>query len=489
MSLVRRTLVGVLWSGAGQLGSNVARFATIALLGLWLPPPVFGLFALAVLVVGSAQKVSELGLLAAVVQKPEADEPTLSTAFWMNLAMSVLLGLVVFSASGPVAGLFGDQRLEPIVEALAWVFPLDALAVVPRAMLTRDLRFRDLSVRLLLGELAFGAVAIGATLAGREIWGLVAALILQRLVLTGSLWWLVPWRPHWVFDRTSAAKLLLFGGPFLASALVLQLAGFLDHAIVGVWLGTAGLGYYHFAAQTSIVPLQRLVGLVARVVFPAMSRVQADPTRLARAFQAGTQHLLAAILPAAMLAIFVGPWFLRALYGQKWEASTEPLRILSVGGAFFAFDLAQAYFLAIGRPGVRLGLHLLRLAGFLAGLAVFARVWGVTASSVAAAVSLGIVVHALVGWVLAARRLGIPVGSLGAVAAPAIRGCAGALVPVVAYELSGSPGSPWVATLGLPIAMAVGYLAATTGEYRALAGRVAGRVARGVSVHSGRRSG
>lgn len=466
-SLRERAITGVFWSGAGVLGANAARSGTVVLLGFWLPAATFGDLAIASVVFGIAQVVGELGLVGAIIQTPEAEEPVLSTAFWLNCAVSFAVGLITLASAGGIAALIGYPSAAPILRVASLSFPIAGFTVVPRALLMRELRFRWLSAVNLWAELTFGAVAIGATLAGAGLWGVLAAMIAHRAVLSILVWVSSTWRPKPVIKGESVAALLRFGVPASFTGLFAQAASYIGYAAVGRAVGIAGVGYYHFAAQASMLPLQRLSGVVSRVAFPTMAQVQKQPERLQRAFFDSSKYLLAISLPAGLLLAGAGPWFLRAAYGQKWLESEMPLRLLAVAGIFFALEIGKAYYRAIGRPEWGMYLVALRVGSFLATLWAVARAGGVTPVSVAAAMAVAVILSAVVGWVLAARDVGLPVRAVGALLRPVAQGGLVAAIPAALLELPWATDvSPWSVVALLPPAMAVLYLLATTAEHR-----------------------
>lgn len=466
-SLRERTITGVFWSGAGQLGANLARYGTIVLLGFWLPATTFGDLAIASAVFAIAQVVGELGLVGAVIQTPEAEEPVLSTAFWLNIAASVAVGLIALLSAGGIAALLDYPSAAPILRVVSLAFPIAALTVVPRALLMRELRFRRLSTATWSGEVAFGSVAVGATLAGAGLWGVLAAMIVQRAVLSALLWFSTPWRPKALVDRDAVAALLRFGLPASLTGLFGQAANYIGYGAVGRFVGIAGVGYYHFAAQTSLLPLQRLAGIVARVAFPAMAQVQGQPQRMRRAFLDSSRYLLTVMLPAGVVMAGAGPWFLRAAYGDKWLESALPLRLLAVAGIFFALEIAKAYYRAVGKPERAMYLVALSIGSFLAALWLLASAGGVTPVSVAAAMAIAVALSGMVGWWFAARDAGLPPRALAELLRPVAQGGLVAAIPAALFELPVAAGvSPWVPVFVLPPSMGVLYLLATTPEHR-----------------------
>ena len=294
-SLRSRAVSAVVWVGIGQFGSQGIHYLVLLVLAWLLPPADFGLAGLAMLFIRFTQAVGELGLGAAIVQQKEADEPMLSTAFWANLVMSLLMAGVTFLGAGVITNFLGDNSATPLLRGLSIIHPITALAAVPRASLEKQLSFSQISVRDLASELAFGVVGLVLAAAGAGVWSLVGATVAQRLTNTAMLWAMVSWRPKSVFDRQSLRTLLRFGISVVVSNTLHRGVANIDCFVVGRWLGTEALGYYTLAFQLAVIPARRLVDLLWRVAFPTFSLVQDDLRRLRSGFLESIQHSLSSL--------------------------------------------------------------------------------------------------------------------------------------------------------------------------------------------------
>jgi len=72
------------------------------------------------------------------------------------------------------------DRLTPVLRALAWIFPLQALGNVATALLTRELQFSWLAARdVLTYGLGYGVVGVATASLGWGVWAIVAAEVAQ----------------------------------------------------------------------------------------------------------------------------------------------------------------------------------------------------------------------------------------------------------------------------------------------------------------------
>lgn len=443
-SLRRRTLVGIFWSGLGNYGASAARLVSLLALGWLLPATDFGLLAIALMFVTFAGGIGELGLGAALVQQKEVDRSALSSVFWFGLLVHLLLAAATVRWAEPITALLGDAAAASLLRLLAAVFVIDALSLVPRTILVRDLTFREVSMARLTAELGFGVVGLALAALGFGALSFGGAILAQRIVNAIVLWRAVPWRPRLAIEPAVLGGLLRFGGPVVGGTIVERALLNVDYLVISRLVGTEPLGYYAMACQLALLPLDRLVGLAAGVAFPAFSRVQGDIGRLGTALREGLRHLSIAAVPIVLGIVVLGPWLLAGVYGEKWLASVASLRILGLAGLCFLPRLAETALLAVGRPMLRMWLLILRLAVFGVLVGVIGVRHGI--EGVAASVAGALLVWAGATLLLGTRILGIRWGEIGVALWPAARAGAAAIAPLALFLLLGGElPSPWIA--------------------------------------------
>ncbi|MDH5536076.1 MAG: oligosaccharide flippase family protein, partial [Betaproteobacteria bacterium] len=125
-----------------------------------LEPEAYGLIALAGVAVTLISVLIEQGFNDALVQREALEPGHLHAAFWLALASSCVLMFLLIASAGMFAAVVDQPALGPVLQGLAVLFPLQALAVVPQALLQRAFAFRTLALRTLIGIAAGGAAGI-----------------------------------------------------------------------------------------------------------------------------------------------------------------------------------------------------------------------------------------------------------------------------------------------------------------------------------------
>ena len=264
-------LRGVGWTAIEQWGGQAVGLLTFLVLARLLAPADFGLLAMAAVVIALLQTAVEQSFADALVQRRDVTPGLLDTAFWSTLGAGLAAGLLVLVAAGPVALLYSEPALEPVVTVLAASLPLTSLGATHLALLRRRLDFAPIAKRGLIANLAGGTAAIGVALAGGGVWSLVA----QSLVVAGVgslvLWQAVDWRPERRFHREQFGELGRFGGSLVAANMVNFANRYADDLIIGLVLGPVALGFYTVAYRLLWAATRVLAGVASAVAFPAFS--------------------------------------------------------------------------------------------------------------------------------------------------------------------------------------------------------------------------
>src|SRR4051794_39421221 len=140
-----RAAQGFAWTSRRALFVQLLSLISFVVLARLLDPEDFGVVAFANVFCVLLQLIAAGGLAQAIVQRPEVDEVDLDSAFWMALAMSVGLALILCAAAWPLAAAFDEPQLRPVLQALALVLPFAGARSVHLAMLQRRLAFELLA--------------------------------------------------------------------------------------------------------------------------------------------------------------------------------------------------------------------------------------------------------------------------------------------------------------------------------------------------------
>jgi len=384
MTLRQQAVRGVAWSSAQNWGSALISTIVLLILARLLEPEAFGLLALATSLTLLLEVLLRRGFGQLLIQCADPTDELVDSAFWLSAASGVLLFAVALGVAGPVATLFSDPRLGPIIRWLALGLLTTALINTPQSLLERRLAFKGLAACSLLGAVGGGFVGIGMALNGCGLWSLVGNNLTAGLVRAAALWWISSWRPSARVSRARLRELLSFGLNIIGVDVLNVLSRRFDALMIGYFLGTTQLGYYDIAKRVLLALTQVLTQSVSSVAFPTFSRLQASAGQMRSACGTAARLTAAGAFPAFFGMVALSPEFVAALLDQRWTPAVPLIRIL----AFLGVIQVVIYFngillVASGRPGWHLAIKLVNTLADVVAVTVAVQ-WGIGA--VAAAV-------------------------------------------------------------------------------------------------------
>jgi O-antigen/teichoic acid export membrane protein len=348
-----------------------------------LLPEDYGVYAMASLSVAILALFRNLGLSSALIRQPEIDERHLSSTFWFNAGLGVLLAGVLILAAPAVAGFFGTPGLRVPLLLLAPTFLLNTVTAVHGAILGRRRQYKTFALRETSAAVLSGLVAVTMAYMGFGLYALVAQSIVGSVFSVLFLWTSVDWRPRFVFHWASLSGLFAFGLPLAGSNVLTYFARNLDNLLVGRFLGAAALGLYGFAYGIITSPIAMVQNVLGRVMFPEMSRIQHDLEQMRAVYLSSLRHIAAILwLPLGGL-LAMAPVAIPLVYGPQWQPAVVLMQL------FLLVALGQVLATTVGWIYSSMGksrrqfLALITFAGVLYGSFFIGLRWGVLGVTVA----------------------------------------------------------------------------------------------------------
>ena len=336
-STARRALGGMVWSGLGFGAQGFAQFLVVIVFARYLTKTDNGLVGAAVIVIAFGQLFTEAGFGPAVVQRENLTDEHIRTAFALSMFTGLCMTVLIFLGAPLVADFFHQPRMTEVVRGLAFVFALQAPAVVAMAMLQRDLNFKAIAIAETVSYIVgFALVGVVLAINGVGVWSIVIAQLAQAALLTGIL---VVRRPHprslWPHRAESKDLVIYAGGMTVARGFnFMALNG--DNSVVGNQMSAASLGAYKNAYLLAAFPAQMLGQVMDRVIFPVLSRLQDNLERIASAYLRGVSLVATLTVPASVLAVLLAPEIIHLLLGggHKWDDVIVPFQVMMAGLLF-----------------------------------------------------------------------------------------------------------------------------------------------------------
>ena len=396
---------GISWNLAGAVVTNAMRLVVVVVLGRLLDPGEFGVVAAALSVTVILHNLRDLGIGPALIQRAEIDRAHVATAFAVATYLGVGIAAALALAAPLIGELYGIPESIDVLRALGAIFVLRGIATVSSVMCQRAMRFRAIAIVDAATYAAGAAASMLLAAAGAGPWSLVGGYLLEEAL--AAVFYLRLYRPPLTLriDRARLSELLGFG----ASQSVIQLAGILatygDNFVVGHSLGKYALGYYTRAYDLIKLPSAIFTNIVGNVLFPAFSRLQHDPARLASGLRRITFLNALVLLPASAVLIATAPEVIRLLMGPSWSAAVGPFQILAITMLFRTSYKVGAMVASAAGHVHKVALANVIYMAVVIGGAAFAIRWGITGVAASTAIALCIVYALCSALALAASGL------------------------------------------------------------------------------------
>src|ERR1700722_13639377 len=277
--LKEKTIRGGLARLLAQIANFAIRLVSLVILARLLDPKDFGLVGMVTAFTGVLTLLRDFGLSAAAIHRPQITEEQLSTLFWINLFVGVLLGLLTLAMSPAIAIFYHEPRLVKVSAVLALAFVFNAAGLQHGVILQREMRFTALALISTIGLLLGTAIAICGAKFGYGYWALVAMAIILPATCTVGFWIATRWIPGMPRRGVGMRSMMQFGGTITLNTIILYMANNVDKVLLGRFWGEEALGLYGRAFQLVNIPTDNLNSAAGEVAFAALSRVQHDPPR------------------------------------------------------------------------------------------------------------------------------------------------------------------------------------------------------------------
>ncbi len=377
MSLLRSIAAGAAWTTGAQWFVQLSQFAVSILLARLLVPADYGLVGMALVITSFVALFGNLGLGAALIQKREIDEETISTAFWTTVAAGILLLAIVYVAAPFAAEFYRDPRVADIARVAALGLLFGPMNSIVTSLLERHMRYRAVAALDIATALLGQATAVAFALAGMGVWSLVAGTLVAQATRIPLAFAFERWTPGLGFNFAKLKELLSFGGYLLAFNFVNFFSRNLDKLIIGRALGATQLGYYDMAYQAMLKPLQNVSDTIGRPLFPALSSIQDNKPLAAETYLRVITYISIVTFPAMFGLSAVANDFVLVVLGEQWVPSIPVLQVLAIVGAVqsVAATVGSIY-LSQGRSDLMLKIGV--VSSMLVGIAFFSGVvWGI----------------------------------------------------------------------------------------------------------------
>lgn len=318
------------WAMAGQYVSFAIQFASSVIISrFFLTPSEVGLFSIALAAALLVAILQDFGLARYISGLPVIDREEVRRCSSVALLFSLVVAGVIALLAWPLALAYDQPELAPILGIISTSYLFLPLAVVPMALMAREMHFHRHFAVNVGGAAVQASVAVGLAWLGYSAYALAWATVasgLARGLIAQALRPAPPWPLR--FDRLRTV--ISFGTRSSALYLTGALGTRTPDLIIGKLLTLTAVGLYSRAASLSDQFRTLISGAIGSVFFPAFARIRDRGEDLGPPYLRVCAGYSAVVWPGmAGLALASEP-IVRLLYGDAWMGVAPLLLMISL---------------------------------------------------------------------------------------------------------------------------------------------------------------
>ena len=399
---------GFNWLGGASIAARIVDLLTVLAMLLLLTKQQVGAGSLVVSIGMIVEAFNGLGTGDALIQSRQVSRDQLDGVFWYVLGAS----FVAAGATVLVAPLIGRAYTLPgLVLPLLLIaakMPLVGAAVVPLAMLNRELRFRRIAAVNLAATLAAAATRLLLGILGAGALALVAGYAISGLFILIGAALAHPFRPRLRLRPMAIVGLARFGLRSALSNAAEQTFKNVDYLLVGWFYGAVSLATYRLAFDVAMEPPLAVSTVVNRASLPVLAREAAAGGELTAILAWSLRKVATLVMPLLVGLVFAAAPLTALLHdaaGHPYTAAGGPLAILAAAALLrVLFQPLSTALVGAGRPGMAARLSLATLLGLAGGVALVGTLLPARTGLVAVSLIWLVIYPALAGWALLSLR-------------------------------------------------------------------------------------
>jgi polysaccharide transporter, PST family len=359
-----------------RIVNAVCYTGTTIVLARFLDPADYGLVAMVTAVSGFFSLTNDFGLADATIQEARLSQGQASNLFWINTAFGLLLTFLFMVMAPQLAAFFGEPRLTVIAVMISTGFFISGITTQLYAVAKRNLQFPQLAKMEIAGNIGSSIIAVFLAVEGAGYWALVFRQLAVPFTSGVLVWIFSKWRPGRPEREAETLPLIRFGANTLGSNLIDYLNTYLDKIMIGRFLGSRALGFYHNAFHLFLFPLKQLSYPFIGVAVSSLSKLRNNPEEFRVSYRKAVFFLAFIGMPVGAFLSATSVDVIGLLLGPSWEKTALLFSIFALStGPFFIYSTVPWLHLSLGNARRKLRWSLLELAVFqsffLVGLFLF----------------------------------------------------------------------------------------------------------------------
>lgn len=370
-----RLFIAGFWSISGHGMSQLLRLGSNLIMTRLLIPEMFGIMAIANILIVGLNLFSDLGLRQNIIRSKRGDDPLFLNTVW---SIQIIRGFFIWALALLVSFIFyllgengwftGDTVYsDPVLPFVIAVISVSAVIAgfqsTNLATAVRQFSQKRIALLEIYSQLFGFMIMLAWVLIDRSIWALVIgglASSMMRVVLTHTMLPGISNRLEW--DSPALKEIFHFGKWIFLSSIISFLFNNGDRLLLSGMVSAEILGIYSIAFMMLNVLQQAVSKFIGAVVFPSLCEAfHEQNNRLIVIYHKFRFWLDSLLFLLVGILIMLGPLLIDALYDERYSDAGSMLQILSLLLIMSRYAITYRFFLAIGKPKLMTLLNMVQL--------------------------------------------------------------------------------------------------------------------------------
>jgi O-antigen/teichoic acid export membrane protein len=336
-NLKRKMLNALTWTTIDRFGQQAIQLVIGLVLARLLSPDDYGLIGMVMIFIALSSVLIDGGFGQALIRKEKANQTDFSTIFFLNLAISVFLYLILFFSAPLIAFFFHQPRLILISRILFISIIFNALYFVQFVLIIKEVAFKSLAKVNISTTIISGGIGIFLALKGAGVWALIFQQISYHLFRLILFFIIRQWRPIPVFSISVIKEFWRFSVHLLGTSLLNATFYNIYLVLIGKLYPLKQLGYFTQANKLSETVNFSFQQILQGGTYPLLVQIQDQEERYRRVYRKIIRSISIFLFPFIFTLIVVSRPLIAILLSGKWAASIPLFQLLCLANIFTPF--------------------------------------------------------------------------------------------------------------------------------------------------------
>ena len=324
LSHTQHAVRGLRLVGSARLFSQCITWGLTVITVRLLQPADYGLVATAGLFTVLASMITDGGMGEILIFRRDLSVRLQGAAIVAGTLISSLFAAAIVLAAPAGGAFFRNPALVAVLRVAALQLPLSAVAIVPYALLSKEMRYGRLAVIQTSASTLQGLATLAMAYRGEAYWSLIYGTLFGSTMRACGLWFALKERPPLNWRVWELRPMLRDSFHMVGQRLLFFASADFDIFLVSRLSGAVALGPYSLAKTLSHAALDQISGTVNQITLPSFAAKAGDHEAQLGALKTIVATAATVVFPLFWFAGVISHVAFPLIFGPRWSALVFP---------------------------------------------------------------------------------------------------------------------------------------------------------------------